>query len=106
VPELVLNAGTPNEEVFPLQDLTTFIGRAKDNKIVILDASLSRRHAKIEINGEHFRVSDLQSRNGTSSPFSFIDAAPRTSLSFRQPSFAAFRKLFMNSAPPGMPPAF
>lgn len=40
------------------------IGRAVDNDIVINDASVSRHHAAIEVNGGGFRVIDLNSQNG------------------------------------------
>ncbi|HAA32212.1 MAG TPA: adenylate cyclase, partial [Cyanobacteria bacterium UBA8553] len=41
------------------------IGREKDNRIVVLDGSLSRYHAEITINGDRIILTDRQSLNGT-----------------------------------------
>lgn len=60
MPKLVI-AGIAHEIV---EHLTT-IGRAPDNAIVLDDASVSGRHAHIELNGETFRLKDLASTNGT-----------------------------------------
>lgn len=65
MPELILNDGASNEQIFEIQEGATLIGRAKDNNVVILDASLSRQHARIEGSAENYSITDLQSRNGT-----------------------------------------
>ncbi|MCI0616043.1 FHA domain-containing protein, partial [bacterium] len=62
---LVLNPGQMNEQVFDLKKGPTTVGRAKENDIVILDASLSRMHARVDVNGDRIVLSDLQSSNGT-----------------------------------------
>jgi len=41
------------------------IGRAKDNDIVIETLSVSRNHARIQRQGDHYVLADLQSANGT-----------------------------------------
>jgi adenylate cyclase len=43
----------------------TTIGRSKDNDIVLLDQSVSRKHAKITLTGQGPLLSDLGSFNGT-----------------------------------------
>ncbi len=43
---------------------TFTIGRTKDNQIVCMHKSLSRKHAQIIYDGKKVRVSDLQSKNG------------------------------------------
>ena len=48
---LVMNPGQTNEKVFPFKNGPTTIGRAKENDIVVLDASLSRMHARIKCKG-------------------------------------------------------
>lgn len=65
MPQLVRNAGSTSEEVFPLREGPTSIGRARENDIVILDSSLSRQHARIDHIEDQFTIVDLQSRNGT-----------------------------------------
>lgn len=63
--ELVMNPGLESEKVFPLKTGSTTIGRSKENDIVILDASISRQHVRIDVSGERVVLSDLQSSNGT-----------------------------------------
>jgi signal transduction histidine kinase/pSer/pThr/pTyr-binding forkhead associated (FHA) protein len=62
---LVLHPGQTDEQVFDLKKGPTTLGRAKENDIVILDASLSRMHARVDVNGDRIVLSDLQSSNGT-----------------------------------------
>ena len=50
---------------FPLKSLTT-IGRASDCDLALSQASVSRHHARIFIEGGHFWIKDLDSGNGTS----------------------------------------
>lgn len=40
-------------------------GRSHENEVVFLDGGLSRRHARIVLQGEHPLLEDLDSRNGT-----------------------------------------
>ncbi len=48
-----------------IEKLTTKIGRALDNDIVINDFSVSRHHAEIIFENNQFIIQDLKSRNGT-----------------------------------------
>ena len=43
---------------------TVTIGRTKDNHIVCMHKSLSRKHAQLDFDGAKVRVADLQSKNG------------------------------------------
>jgi hypothetical protein len=43
----------------------TYIGRAEDNQIRILDPGISRRHVLITATGEGYTIRDLKSQNGT-----------------------------------------
>lgn len=49
----------------PLRDGTYAVGRAIDSDIVMNDRSVSRRHARLTVNGTLLTVTDLGSRNGT-----------------------------------------
>ncbi|HEY7161461.1 MAG TPA: histidine kinase dimerization/phospho-acceptor domain-containing protein, partial [Acidobacteriota bacterium] len=62
---LIVSPGLPDEQEFTLKNGPNSIGRARDNDIVILDQSLSRYHARIDVNDERIQITDLQSRNGT-----------------------------------------
>jgi adenylate cyclase len=61
---LVMNPGTAEEETFMLSVGTSTIGRTKDNQIVCMHKSLSRKHAQIDYDGKKVRIADLQSKNG------------------------------------------
>ena len=52
-------------EEIPLEDGTTTVGRAPDNRIVLDAADVSRRHARFELSRGRLRVHDLNSTNGT-----------------------------------------
>lgn len=65
MPQLIRNAGSTGEEVYPLKDGSTSIGRARENDIIILDSSLSRQHARLDTKEQQFTIVDLESRNGT-----------------------------------------
>jgi len=49
--------------ILPLGDLE--IGRVEGNAIVIPDASISRKHARLQVSGLQVRIEDLGSSNGT-----------------------------------------
>ncbi len=59
-----MNPGLPEEQSFVIPKGTITIGRTKDNDVFCLHKSLSRKHAKIEWDGDKVRVIDLQSKNG------------------------------------------
>jgi transcriptional regulator with GAF, ATPase, and Fis domain len=64
-PRLAAIAGKLKGSVFALHDEPVVIGRETAAELCLADASVSRRHSKIELNGEQFWLSDLQSLNGT-----------------------------------------
>ncbi|MEA2700174.1 MAG: hypothetical protein QOI66_4445 [Myxococcales bacterium] len=51
--------------VYPLNHNTVYLGRADDADVVIADASVSGRHARIINGSQGFEVEDLGSTNGT-----------------------------------------
>ncbi|HEY3343648.1 MAG TPA: FHA domain-containing protein [Anaerolineaceae bacterium] len=62
---LVMNAGpTPGKE-YPLDKNEVFIGRDLTNDIVINDAEVSRRHARLVAQAGGYILEDLGSTNGT-----------------------------------------
>jgi signal transduction histidine kinase len=66
-----------SEQHFELKGRATAVGRHPNNDISLLLESISRFHAKLEIAGDNWTVSDLNSSNGT-----FVNgervASPRT----------------------------
>ena len=61
---LVMNPGTSEEQTLILAPGTSTIGRTKENQIVSMHKSLSRKHAQLDYDGTKVRVADLQSKNG------------------------------------------
>lgn len=61
---LVMNPGLADEEAFLLSPGTVTIGRTRDNHVVCMHKSLSRKHAQLDYDGKKVRVADLQSKNG------------------------------------------
>ncbi len=57
--------------IFTLEDSALIIGRETAANVCLPDASVSRRHSKIEKNDEGFVITDLESLNGT-----FINNVP------------------------------
>lgn len=61
---LTLTQGGQSRPLHLDQDLVTF-GRSKENTVPLNDRKVSRRHAKIERAGAVFKITDLESGNGT-----------------------------------------
>ncbi len=64
-PKLVSISGPSKGVVFQLTEAETSIGRESSNQLAIGDLSLSRRHCSIAKAGDRFKLTDLESRNGT-----------------------------------------
>lgn len=62
---LVMKKGPNPGQVFELDGTEFSIGRDINNDIVINDAEMSRKHAKVYVYGQGFVVEDLGSTNGT-----------------------------------------
>lgn len=62
---LIVNPGASDQQDYQLKDGPNSIGRARENDIVILDQSLSRQHARIDVVNGRVSLTDLNSRNGT-----------------------------------------
>jgi hypothetical protein len=63
--QLIVRTGPIPGQVFALEKGEVFIGREMTNDIVINDAEISRRHARIVWQPAGFMIEDLGSTNGT-----------------------------------------
>jgi pSer/pThr/pTyr-binding forkhead associated (FHA) protein len=61
----VMRSGPVVGKVYPLEEQEIYIGRESSNTIIINDAQVSRRHAKMESQGSGYLIHDLGSTNGT-----------------------------------------
>lgn len=64
-PWIEVIAGPKGKGRFFLRSGKNFIGRSRENDIILEDSSVSRRHAVIDITEGGASISDLGSRNGT-----------------------------------------
>ena len=60
---LIVNSGGTSRR-YELADGDTIIGRGADCHLVINDESVSRRHARLTVQGNRVELSDLDSANG------------------------------------------
>jgi predicted component of type VI protein secretion system len=63
--QLKMRSGPTPGKVFPLEAAEITAGRDTSNGIPINDAEVSRRHAKLTLQGEAYKIEDLGSTNGT-----------------------------------------
>lgn len=63
--QLVMKSAPYLDKEFPLVKDETIIGRDTTSEIVISDAEISRRHARIYLLGDSYMLEDLGSTNGT-----------------------------------------
>ncbi len=63
--QLVMRAGPQPGAVFPLQKSDIYIGRDPSNDLVISDAEVSRKHARLVWQSGGYILEDLGSTNGT-----------------------------------------
>src|SRR6266850_4662909 len=64
-PRLAAISGKLKGAIFTIDESEIVIGRERAANVCIADASVSRRHSLIEKDGEHFKITDLESLNGT-----------------------------------------
>ena len=72
-------AGNGKGSVYPLRENSVVLGRDEGCHVVIDDPRVSGRHAIISYRGGEFRVSDLQSTNG-----SLLNGSPLTESVFSE----------------------
>jgi predicted component of type VI protein secretion system len=63
--QLVMRSGPTPGTVFELSKNETYIGRDINNDIVINDSEVSRKHARVVLQGGGYVLEDLGSTNGT-----------------------------------------
>jgi pSer/pThr/pTyr-binding forkhead associated (FHA) protein len=63
--QLIMRSGPTPGKVFQLKNDEVFIGRDVGNDIVINDAEISRRHARLSVQAGGYILEDLGSTNGT-----------------------------------------
>ncbi|PTL80592.1 cyclase [Vitiosangium sp. GDMCC 1.1324] len=63
--QLIMNPGLLDEQAFELPEGPVTIGRTEESTICVLHKSLSRRHARLEREGERVTLFDMNSKNGT-----------------------------------------
>jgi transcriptional regulator with GAF, ATPase, and Fis domain len=64
-PRLLVITGPLRETTFVLSAVETSVGRDSSNAFAVADPSLSRRHCLIAREQDHYKICDLESRNGT-----------------------------------------
>jgi adenylate cyclase len=75
MPRLILHPGRPDQRELRLSPGPNTIGRAEDNLVFVLDRSLSRHHASVDVDEDGGAVlRDLGSTNGT-----FVEEEPVSS---------------------------
>jgi pSer/pThr/pTyr-binding forkhead associated (FHA) protein len=62
---LVVRQGPNPGQIFELNKSEIFIGRDIANDIVINDAEVSRKHTRLTLEGDRYKIEDLNSTNGT-----------------------------------------
>jgi predicted component of type VI protein secretion system len=62
---LVMRSGPSVGKVYPLDKNEMFLGRDLSNDLVINDPEISRRHARLYLQGNTYIIEDLGSTNGT-----------------------------------------
>ena len=72
--QLVMRSGSASGTVFPLTEQEITFGRDAENTIPLPDAGVSRRHARLTLQGNAYALEDLGSTNGT-----LVEGQPITS---------------------------
>ena len=62
---LVVRQGPISGQIFELNKSEISVGRDVSNDFVINDAEVSRKHAKLTLEGDRYKIEDLNSTNGT-----------------------------------------
>lgn len=106
---LIMQTGpTPGRDI-PLQKSELFIGRDLNNDIVVNDAEVSRRHARLFLKGTNYYLEDLGSTNGSfvngqrlSAP---VQLRPGEIITFGERINLIFESLTFTQAPAASVPA-
>jgi pSer/pThr/pTyr-binding forkhead associated (FHA) protein len=63
--QLVMRSGPTPGKIFPLEAEEVIVGRDATSGVAIIDAEVSRKHAKLILHGSAYTIQDLGSTNGT-----------------------------------------
>jgi predicted component of type VI protein secretion system len=63
--QLVMRSGPTPGKIFPLEAEEVIVGRDATSGVSIVDAEVSRKHAKLILHGSAYTIQDLGSTNGT-----------------------------------------
>jgi len=63
--QFVMRSGPTTGKIFPLEGEEIFVGRDASNGVAINDAEVSRKHARLSLQGSAYVIQDLGSTNGT-----------------------------------------
>ena len=66
MPRLIIKLSNQQDQIFELANNETLIGRGEDSDLILPNISVSREHAKIEVDGEtnQVKIIDVKSENG------------------------------------------
>lgn len=62
---VVTVVGQPGKAIYPLDDEFITVGRAADNKVIIIEPEISRYHMRLERTKRGYEITDVGSTNGT-----------------------------------------
>ncbi len=65
MPLLYVLSGPTAGDTYDVKEGTTLVGRGPDSNLQIVEQSISRKHARLVLSGEHLFIEDLGSQNGT-----------------------------------------
>lgn len=68
-------SGQNSKAIYPLEEAIITVGRAADNKVIIIEPEISRYHMRLERTPRGYELSDLESTNGTTVNNSPVQAA-------------------------------
>jgi len=63
--QFVMRSGPNTGQIYPLEGPEIIIGRDASNSVAINDPEVSRKHAKLNLQGPSYVIQDLGSTNGT-----------------------------------------
>ena len=55
----------PEGKRYPIEKTSVTVGRSEGVDIVVVDTTVSRKHAQLEFKDNHYILTDLDSSNGT-----------------------------------------
>jgi len=88
MPKLKITLPDQHEHIYEVHEDLITIGRLPDNALPIEDASVSSHHAQLKHEGGEYKLTDLDSTNGT-----FVNDLPVTTVTLRHGDAVRFGKV-------------